>query len=172
MHTRLRRGHGPEFWDLWERFGARVYNRCLSIARDQADAEDLTTEVFLRVHDSLPSFEDRSPGSTESWLMKIATNHCLNYLKASRRRSVVLDDIDNALPNPGVPHEQAVMVRTAVGKLAGPQRMVIGLYGQGYSYGEISRLLGIGENEVKSRVQNGLRNLRKMFGLLRGGDKH
>lgn len=166
MHTGLGRDPEPEFWELWERSGEQVYKRCRSIAVDPADAEDLTTEVLLKVYDALPRFEDRGPGSLEAFLMKITTNHCLNYLKSPwRRRKVVLDQVENAFPNPGVPHEQALLVQTAVGKLAGPQRTVIGLYGKGYSYQEISKMLGINQREVKSRIQNGVRNLRKVFGV-------
>lgn len=170
MHTRFGGGPRPESWDLWERFGEQVYKRCLSIARDQADAEDLTTEVFLRVHDSLPRFEERCPGSTQAWLMTIAKHQCLNYLKSPRRRRTsAIEGAEGVLASTEISHERAVMIRAAVGKLAAPQRAVIGLFGQGYSYGDIASALEIGEHEVKSRVQNGLRNLRKMFGVRGGG---
>jgi RNA polymerase sigma-70 factor (ECF subfamily) len=67
---------------LYRTYGGRVYARCLYLLKDKDDAQDALQEVFLKVGKNLDGF--RSEASPLTWMTRIATNHCLNVLRAQR----------------------------------------------------------------------------------------
>lgn len=68
--------------ELYTRFGGSVYGRCLYLLKDKAKAEDAMQDVFAKALDHGGGF--RGESSPMTWLMTIATNHCLNLLRAER----------------------------------------------------------------------------------------
>lgn len=66
---------------LYRRYGSAVYGRCRFILRDGALAEDAMQDVFARALINEASF--RSEASPLTWLMKIATHHCLNVIRSA-----------------------------------------------------------------------------------------
>jgi RNA polymerase sigma-70 factor (ECF subfamily) len=67
---------------LYQRYGGRVYARCLSLLKNPEEARDATQEVFIKVHTHLDGF--RAEASPLTWMTRIATNHCLNVIRAKR----------------------------------------------------------------------------------------
>ena len=68
--------------ELYERYGASVYGRCSYLLRDRSKAEDAMQDVFAKALTHYASF--RQEASPLTWLIKIATHHCLNLLRAER----------------------------------------------------------------------------------------
>src|SRR3954471_20519351 len=68
--------------ELYTQYGGTVYGRCQYILRDATKAEDAMQDVFAKALTHLAEF--RSEASPLTWLMKIATHHCLNVLRAER----------------------------------------------------------------------------------------
>ncbi|MBN2575365.1 MAG: sigma-70 family RNA polymerase sigma factor [Deltaproteobacteria bacterium] len=68
--------------ELYERYGASVYGRCSYLLRDRSKAEDAMQDVFAKALTHYGSF--RQEASPLTWLIKIATHHCLNILRAER----------------------------------------------------------------------------------------
>ncbi|MBX5483763.1 MAG: sigma-70 family RNA polymerase sigma factor [Myxococcaceae bacterium] len=68
--------------ELYEKYGGAVFGRCLYLLKDRTRAEDAMQDVFARALTHHTSF--RSEASPLTWLMKIATHHCLNLLRAER----------------------------------------------------------------------------------------
>lgn len=68
--------------ELYERYGGAVYGRCLYLLKDRTRAEDAMQDVFARVLTHHATF--REEASPLTWLMKIATHHCLNVLRSER----------------------------------------------------------------------------------------
>jgi RNA polymerase sigma-70 factor, ECF subfamily len=88
------------FRGIVEAHKARVYRLALAIVGDQADAEDITQEVFLRVYQSHSTFRGDSAVST--WLYRITTNVCLSSLSRGRdrlSRGESYDDNSEAVPS-------------------------------------------------------------------------
>lgn len=72
-----------------EQYQNLVYSICLKSVGNPFDAEDLTQEVFLSAYKNLARFD----GSYEkAWLSKIAVHKCLDFLKASGRRTLPTED--------------------------------------------------------------------------------
>jgi RNA polymerase sigma-70 factor, ECF subfamily len=68
--------------DLYERYGGSVYGRCLYLLKDRAKAEDAMQDVFAKALEHWSGF--RAEASPLTWLMKIATHHCLNVIRSER----------------------------------------------------------------------------------------
>ncbi len=68
--------------DLYRRHAPAVYGRCRWLLRDPEAARDAAQDVFARALRALP--EVRAAASPATWLMRIATHHCLNLLRAAR----------------------------------------------------------------------------------------
>ena len=68
--------------ELYEKYAPGVYARCRYLLTDEADAKDALQDVFVKALRALPEFrEDASPST---WILRIATHHCLNLLRARR----------------------------------------------------------------------------------------
>ena len=68
--------------ELYERHAAAVYGRCRYLLKDEAEAKDALQDVFVKVLRSLSGF--RAAASPGTWILRIATHHCLNLLRARK----------------------------------------------------------------------------------------
>jgi RNA polymerase sigma-70 factor (ECF subfamily) len=84
---RARDGDGEAFRQLVEPHRYELQVHCYRVLGSLADAEDLLQETLLAAWRGLAGFEERS--SLRSWLYRIATNRCLNWLRATSRRTSV-----------------------------------------------------------------------------------
>jgi RNA polymerase sigma-70 factor (ECF subfamily) len=74
----------------------RVYWHVRKMVIDHDDADDLTQEVFIKVHKSIDSFREDSQLFT--WIYRIATNECLTFLNKKRKRFFLpIEDIGQQL---------------------------------------------------------------------------
>lgn len=80
---------------LFEAHRRELHVHCYRMTGSFTDAEDLTQEVFLRAWRNLGSFEGRS--SPRTWLYRIATNACLDFLANHERRARPTDSIADTL---------------------------------------------------------------------------
>ena len=68
--------------DLYQKYGASVFGRCAYLLKDRSQAEDAMQDVFAKALHHYAGF--RAEASPLTWLMKIATHHCLNLLRSQR----------------------------------------------------------------------------------------
>jgi len=144
-----------------------VYNVALRITNNQQEAEEVTQDVFMKIYHHLKEFQFRS--SFKTWAYRIAVNTALNaYKKMSRfnRRRV---DLDSVIDTQAVSKDNREEIFQAeerkekekrlasLLKMLNPhQRAVIVLREiQGLSYQEISQILKINLNTVRSRLKRG-----------------
>ena len=162
------------FTELVDRYKNRVFwfvKRWVG----EADAEDLTQEVFLRVYRALPSFRSNSKFST--WIYTIARNLCLSELRkrGSRGEQLSLDDQGEEKIHWLLPESQeglaeriekediAGKVRELVERLPVKYRTVLTLfYLNQVRYEEIAEIMELPLGTVKTYIHRGrlaLRNL-------------
>ena len=84
---RAREGDREAFRALVDPHRAALRAHCYRMLGSLQDAEDAVQETLLKAWLALAGFEGRS--SVETWLYRIATNQCLNQLRATKRRLVV-----------------------------------------------------------------------------------
>jgi RNA polymerase sigma factor (sigma-70 family) len=66
--------------ELYEKHAAAVYGRCRYLLKDDAEAKDALQDVFVKALRVLPEF--RAAASPSTWILRIATHHCLNLIRA------------------------------------------------------------------------------------------
>ena len=166
---RARNGETAAFDALVRLFSMPMYNLAYRMSNNREDADDLTQEVFVRLHRAIGQFRGESKFST--WLYTLALNTCRSGLRRVRRigaREVVrLDaerDDDHPAPfeavdpgdSPGKVMEREEVLRqveAAVAELPEEFRAVIVLRDlQGLSYEEMADALRCSLGTVKSRL--------------------
>src|SRR5690348_10987702 len=85
--ARVRNGEGEAFEKLMRRYNQRIFRTARAVLRDEAEAEDVVQETFVRAFRHLEQFEERS--SVGTWLTRIAVNEALSRLRRSRRFDVL-----------------------------------------------------------------------------------
>jgi len=135
------------------KYGSLVFRRCLKLLGNRADAEDAAQEVFIKAGRSIGSF--RGASSPGTWLFRVATNHCLNMLKAreaeGRRRSgLALQPRDE----PWFDADQALLFFSLLGHLDG-ETAEIGLYCylDGMTQDEIAAATSLSRKTVGKRLK-------------------
>ena len=139
---------------FYDRYRTRVFSIALHYLRgDEAGAEDVTQEVFVKVFRSLSRFEAAARIST--WLYRIVVNACHDELRR-RRRLVFIGDtpnVDNLTVDPHDPMWEAEEIGRAVHALAPKFRMVVLLrYFEDLSYDQIAEVLDTSAGTVASRL--------------------
>jgi RNA polymerase sigma-70 factor (ECF subfamily) len=154
----------PTFEALMAEFQDRLYDFCLRMLGDPDEAFDVVQDIFVNVHQSLPTY--RADASQATWLFRIAKNHCLNRLKYLKRRRHErlssggdedgIDEPSDAAPGPEsqlIAETERRMLAKAIATLEVEQRMLITLRDlEGLSYEEIVHITELPLGTVKSRL--------------------
>jgi RNA polymerase sigma-70 factor (ECF subfamily) len=149
-----RAGDLSAFEELYERHAARMKSIARNLLHDAAEAEDAVQETFLKVYRGAKTFRGGAAFST--WAYRVLVNTCYDVLRrrGSRPSGPSLDAGESAPPHPtaaGADHPLRVALETAVGRLNPKHRAVFLLFEvEGFSHGEISRILGIPEGTSKT----------------------
>ena len=152
LAVRMSDGDMKALGELYDHYGAAVYALTLRIAGDPGTAEDLTQEVFLRVWKQIPNF-DVQRGSIFTWMMTIARNSAIDFLRSREGRQAQRSISLEILPHPLV-HEnteaewhlaiQVNRVWQAIAQLKPRERQLLELaYLEGFSQSEMSERLGV-----------------------------
>ena len=94
--ARAKAGDGDAFRELTEPFRRELQVHCYRMLGSFQDAEDALQDTLLAAWQGLGGFEERA--SLRTWLYRIATNRCLNALRATRRRPATEWDIPSFEP--------------------------------------------------------------------------
>ena len=167
--TRAKTGDQEAFAELVYLFQDPVYNLCYRMLGESGEAEDATQETFLRVFKNLGRYDTARPFKT--WLLSIASNHCIDRLRKRRMQFVSLDDDPTAaalaLRSKDPTPEQAALtgeisnyVQRLLFQLDEHYRLaVVYRYWYQYSYAEIAELMNTTESAIKSRLHRARKKL-------------
>jgi RNA polymerase sigma-70 factor (ECF subfamily) len=113
-------GEAPDIKELYETYGRIVYRRCQYFLRSEDDALDAMHDVFIKVVERYGDF--RAESSPLTWLLRIATNHCLNVIRSHKAKW--RDQYDQTVkverdkqPNDYTRFERAELVRFLLSRL-------------------------------------------------------
>ena len=95
---RAQSGDQQAFAQLTDGYRQELRLHCYRILGSTQDAEDALQETFLGAWQALANFEERA--SIRTWLYRIATNRCLNMLRAASRRPEAVSSLNTAPPEP------------------------------------------------------------------------
>jgi RNA polymerase sigma-70 factor (ECF subfamily) len=171
---RLKRRDPQALAELYDRYGRLAYSLVLRVVRDQAIAEDLVQETFLRVWNRIQSI-DSDKGAIGPWLLAVARNRAIDYLRSTagrdRSSAVELDETEHAplfreMEAGIVMSDQVRRIKAALEKLAPNYRTVVELaYFEGMSQSEMSAQMGQPLGTIKTWVRTALQSLRDELGV-------
>jgi RNA polymerase sigma-70 factor, ECF subfamily len=72
-------GERPVYAEVFRTFSHRVVGLCRHMLRDRNLTEDAASEVFLKLHSALETYDGSIP--LERWLLRIAANHCIDLMR-------------------------------------------------------------------------------------------
>jgi RNA polymerase sigma-70 factor (ECF subfamily) len=172
--ARVLGGDQDAYTALVERHSDLVYAIVSRIVLNEADADDVAQEVFVRAYRALGRF--RGDSKFSSWLYRIAVNRSLTHLKRKKRRAAAVDPSTGAreevmaslaAPPPGpdeavLAGERRAMVRAAVAELPARYRAVVTLfYLEERSYREVAEILGVPMGTLKTHLHRARALLRE-----------
>lgn len=169
--ARVRAGESDAWGQLYEELAPSVFRLCRRVLPTWEDAEDATTEIFLKVRLRLDQYDSTRP--FRPWLYKLASNHCWDELRKRRTRGETEAGDLEALPErseeqqPGplaslLAEQNKKDIRGAVAKLGDRDRLAITMrYFAELSYQEIADVLGTNSSAVGVLLLRARRRLRQ-----------
>lgn len=146
-------GDQQAFADLFSRYYETVYNYCLWMCRDPAQAADVTQETFIQAYKNLGQLGP--PWNFRAWLYRMARNRFVDHLRAERETETLDDEqaipTDHPDPESHVSQaERARHIRRIIERLPDQHREALTLREFGdLSYEEIAETMGISLSYVR-----------------------
>ena len=160
-----KKGNEKAFASLMNRYRDSIYYLLLKMVNNPSDAEDLTIEAFGKAFRNIDSYTPKFAFST--WLFKIATNNCVDFIRKKQVSPTPLDQLQDSLdivtvniqsdlPDPEeslINHQKIAALKDIVSQLKPRYRALIELrYYKEYSYEEISSELNLPIGTVKAQL--------------------
>lgn len=175
------------FKTLVRRYQNRIYNAAYRMLGNREEAEEVVQDTFLKMHQSLVSFRKQS--TFAAWLFKISHNLSIDRLRTKKRRSnyqmvsfnpmstlgsdaeddkgQVVQQIADEKSDPDKLidlSEQSQVIQESLNKLPESQRSVLVLFDiEGFSYQEVSQIVGVNIGTVRSRLYYGRLKLKEIL---------
>jgi len=165
-----------EFWDIYDRYYAKVKKFILSLVKDEWVADDLIQETFLKIENNLKNLKD--PSKLSSWIFRIAYNLCQDHfrqLKRSHKEERMdqegMEDFKEALIQKGPDIEKELeqrqmgeCVQDQINLLPESLRTVLVLFDiMEFSHQEIADILGITVRNVKVKLHRARKKLKPIL---------
>ena len=165
--ARTQAGDPAAFDELIVKYSARLYGLVYNMTSNHEDTNDLLQDIWSKAYRSITGFRGKS--SFYTWMHSIGVNMTINFLKKRGRRfHLSLDDIDANVQNDkefieltaaSSPVREADLgelqkrLNEAMQKLSHDHRAVVTMFDiQGMPHAEISKILGVSEGTVRSRL--------------------
>lgn len=150
-----------------DEYGGRIHQLARRFAATEADADDMTQEIFVQLSRSLGGF--RGECALGTWVYRVAWNQCCRWQKAHADEStVLLEETVVSVEREADPQGQAMhgelaaQIGAALGTLSEGHRDVVVLHEMhGLTYAECAQVLNIPVGTVKSRLSNAFGRLRE-----------
>jgi RNA polymerase sigma-70 factor (ECF subfamily) len=165
--ARTQSGEAEAFDQLVVKYTPRLYGLVYNMTSNHEDTNDLLQDIFAKAYRSIRGFRGKS--SFYTWIHSISVNMTLNFLKKrGRRYHLSLDDVDASIQNDkefleltatSSPVREVDLselqrrLNEAMMKLSDEHRAVVTMFHiQGMPHAEISKILGVSEGTVRSRL--------------------
>jgi RNA polymerase sigma-70 factor (ECF subfamily) len=154
-------GDQDAFAELVNTYQNAVYNLSYRMLGERTEAEDAAQEAFLRAYMNLQRYDPAR--SFKTWLLSIASNHCIDRLRRRRLTWLSLDEplppniiLSSDEPEPEeatIKDQRSQAIQTLLNELSTEYRAAVILrYWYDYSYTEIADILDTTESAIKSRL--------------------
>jgi len=156
---------------LVRKYQQRIYWHVRKMVIDHDDSDDLVQEIFIKIWKNLDHFREDSQLYT--WIYKIATNECLNFLRKKRSRLFlpihdVEGDLTKKLESSAHPDGEEVQIKLqkALLKLPDKQRMVFNMkYFDDMKYKDMAEITGTSVGSLKASYHHAVKKLEEYLTL-------
>ena len=154
---------------LYERYADKVFRKCLSFVKDEAIAEDLTHDIFIKLYMNLSSFKGKSKFST--WLYSITYNFCIDYIRKRKKHQTVsveeergfVDDLEVESLDDFL-EMKVERLAEVLEKIKTEEKMILLMkYREDMSIKDIQDVLNVSESAVKMRIKRAKEKVRKIY---------
>lgn len=147
----------------------RVYWHVRKMVIDHDDADDLTQEVFIKIHRYIESF--REDAQLFTWIYRIATNECLTFLQKKKRRFFMpIGDVEGELTakidsSPDITGDEIQKkLQKALLRLPDKQRVVFNMkYFEDLSYEEMSEITSTSVGALKASYHHAVKKIEEFL---------
>lgn len=154
---------------LVRNYSKRVYWLVRKMVIDHDDADDITQEVFIKVHKHIDGFRESSQLFT--WIYRIATNECLSFLRSKRRKFFLpINDVAYELgkkidSGTGLNGDEIELkLQKALLTLPEKQRLVFNMrYFEDMSYEQISEITGTSVGALKANHHHAVKKIEEQL---------
>jgi RNA polymerase sigma factor (sigma-70 family) len=175
-----KKGDQNAYAELLGRYRDAIYFLLLKMVNSPIDAEDLTIEAFGKAFKNIDQYAPNFAFST--WLFKIATNNCIDFIRKRRTNHVSLDQseedqewVSNTMQSTGpdpeenmIKDQKVKLMRDVVNKLKPRYRKLVELrYFNEFSYEEIAKELNLPIGTVKAQL---FRARELLFNILKSSE--
>jgi RNA polymerase sigma-70 factor (ECF subfamily) len=152
-----------DFLGYYNQYKDKIYTYLwYRVGFNQALAEDLTSEVFIKALKNFDSYDQDRP--FQAWIYKIAQNHLINHYKTAQRETELVDSIES----PRLEHE-AIETKLELERVMGHiceldqyhQEVLLLRYVDCLDNREIAAVLDKEEGAVRTQISRALEELRK-----------
>jgi RNA polymerase sigma-70 factor, ECF subfamily len=175
---RAQQGDAEAFAPLVQKHQQRVFSLAYHLVRRRDEVEDLAQEIFIKAFRAIRSYNFQSSFAT--WLSRIATNHCYDYLRRERSSRVSyywqmgensqqeLEANAESLPERAPNHEDHAVMKDLVSKLLddapeNDKEILVMKELQDYSVEEIAAVLNLKPTTVKVRLHRARKRMLENF---------
>lgn len=164
---RLKEGNTSAMGELYVIYFDKVFQRCLSITRNEADAYDCANDALLISFEKIDSFKENSSYST--WLYAIASNYSISYYKKASKDinpHIYYDETYSAPKDfDVVPNEN--MTTSLVQLLdvipSSDKELLIEKYSNRKSIEELQQQFGLGSSAIKMRLSRAKKKVNELY---------
>lgn len=154
-------GDEKSFDLLYERYHLSIYSICYRYTRNEADACELTQDIFIKAYNNLNKFREKSKFFT--WLYRIAVNTCISFKRKHKKYNMDLEP-----PKEGIGLGKRVRMKVAIDKalLKLPKRQKLCFilhHYEGHTFTEIGDIMGITTGAAKANHHHAIKKLRVML---------
>jgi len=153
--------------EIFHRFASRMLGVCNRYARNNADAEDILQDAFIKVFDKIHQF--KFEGSFEGWIRRIMVNTALKKYSLRRYEKEVVgyevkDRDESGLEPSAYAHLTEKELLDLINNLPDGYRLIFNLYViEGYQHDEIAEMLGIQSGTSRSQLVKARNMLQKQI---------
>ena len=153
---RLQEGDKTAAREFYARYGRSLASICGRYIADEEDVKDVIQNALVHILSHITDFKYCGAGSLEAWVVRIAVNESLKFLRTKDHHELlqpdydIIDDSDDDLSVCDIPPD---ILRKMLNRLPIGYRTVLSLYVfEGKSHQEIARLLGIKKDSSASQL--------------------
>ncbi|MCX7736049.1 MAG: sigma-70 family RNA polymerase sigma factor [Candidatus Kapabacteria bacterium] len=159
-------GNKSAFSLLQKKYKPLITSLIRKMIKNEDDVQDLVQETFIKTYNSLDKYQETYPFS--SWLFKLASNHCIDFLRKKRLTTISLqfqnsesdeeqeyEIVDNSnMPDSEIlSNERTIIIKEAISQLPDNYQLIIHLrHEEELDYQEISERMNIPLGTVKAHL--------------------